>query len=64
MKHEEQQKENSPQKEKEQPKPKNQKPKKKQHEHATEHKSYLEQMVNTVREGFTKFNKVLANTLK
>ena len=60
MKHEEQQKENSPRREqKEQSKSKD-----KQHECAAEHKSYLEQMVNTVREGFNEFNEVLANTIK
>ena len=40
------------------------KSKDKQHDRTTEHESYLEQMVNTVREGFTEFNEVLANTLK
>ena len=51
-------------KEKEQPKSKMQEQKKKQHEHATEHESNIEQIVNTIREGFTEFNEILANTKK
>jgi len=60
MKHEEQQKESSHDNN---PQRKQSKQKDKQQDKVTEHKSRIEQMVNTVKEGFTEFNEVLANTL-